>query len=178
MVDKALISKVEPHLDIDSSISGHFTASAIVIALEHILLIHHRRIGAWLPPGGHILPTEMPDQAACREVYEETGVKITIVSEPMPDTPTSDAFFPPQPICIQTVKAVEGEKEVYHFDLTYLAKPTFSKNSLPKIRDSQEVIGARWFRLEEVQDLGKNLLAKNVPELITLAQRNLKLLNL
>jgi 8-oxo-dGTP diphosphatase len=178
MVDKAGILPIGQVLDIDPRISGHFTASAIVIGLGHILLVHHKRIGAWLPPGGHINQTEMPHQAAVREVLEETGVSIEILSEPLPVIADSDAFFPPQPLCIHTVKAFENKTDVYHFDLTYLAKPRSSKNLLPNICYSKEVNEARWFRLEEVADLSKDLLAKNVPELITLAAGKMKLLNL
>src|SRR5271156_4090897 len=55
---------------------NHFTASGIVIELDHILLVHHRRIGAWLPPGGHIEEHELPHETAIRETKEETGVDI------------------------------------------------------------------------------------------------------
>src|ERR1700728_4814961 len=57
----------------------HFTASAVVMEQSHILLVHHRRIGAWLPPGGHIEENELPHQAAIRETKEETGIDIVPV---------------------------------------------------------------------------------------------------
>ena len=40
----------------------HFTASAVVFddTLEHVLLVHHNKIGLWLYPGGHIDPDEDP----------------------------------------------------------------------------------------------------------------------
>ncbi len=60
----------------------HFTASAIVFdATGRVLLIHHVEAGVWLYPGGHIDPNEDPAQAAVREVNEETGVEVEIVSE-------------------------------------------------------------------------------------------------
>lgn len=39
------------------------------------LLILHRRLGVWLPPGGEFLPGETPLEAAVRELYEETGLR-------------------------------------------------------------------------------------------------------
>ncbi len=56
---------------------GHFTASGFVLPPERdaFLLVWHRKIGAWLQPGGHIEPGDAdPVAAARREVAEETGL--------------------------------------------------------------------------------------------------------
>ena len=39
------------------------------------LLILHRRLGVWLPPGGECNPGETPAEAAARELFEETGLR-------------------------------------------------------------------------------------------------------
>jgi len=41
---------------------------------DRVLLIKHRRLGHWLPPGGEIEPGELPADAALRELREETGL--------------------------------------------------------------------------------------------------------
>src|SRR5271168_4512573 len=99
---------------------NHFTASGIVIELGHILMVHHQRIGAWLPPGGHIEEGEYPHDACVREVFEETGLKVEVLSEPTPETGRSDAFFPPQPLCLHIVKATEKGSDCFHLDLAYM----------------------------------------------------------
>ena len=56
---------------------GHFTASAFVVSPDRLslLLVHHKKLGKWLQPGGHIEPDDADlETAARREVLEETGL--------------------------------------------------------------------------------------------------------
>ena len=58
---------------------GHITCSGLVLAPDsrRILIVHHRRLGRWLLPGGHVEPSDSTiDAAAAREVLEETGVSV------------------------------------------------------------------------------------------------------
>jgi 8-oxo-dGTP pyrophosphatase MutT (NUDIX family) len=156
------------------SLPQHFTASAVVIANDHILLVHHRRIAAWLPPGGHIEEKEMPHEAAVREVYEETGVAVEVLSEPLPETGDPEAFFLPAPLCFQGVKAVERGVELYHLDLAYLCRPArgvyASGSELPALSSGPDVKEACWVKLSE---LSRWNLAKNVTEIVATAKTRL-----
>lgn len=46
---------------------------------DKILLIHHKKLGLWLPVGGHINENETPDDALLREIREETNLDVKIL---------------------------------------------------------------------------------------------------
>ena len=54
-----------------ASITRDFTATTFVVHEGATLLLWHKKMQAWLPPGGHIDPGELPEEAALREVREE-----------------------------------------------------------------------------------------------------------
>jgi 8-oxo-dGTP pyrophosphatase MutT (NUDIX family) len=143
----------------------HFTASGIVVCRDHILLVNHKRIGAWVPPGGHVEPEEMPEETVVREILEETGVAVEVLSEPVPDTGDSEAFFLATPFYVQSVLAIEGGQEFYHLDLAYLCRPAAANQldarGLPVLNGNQEVKEARWI---ERASAGRLILAKNVQQ--------------
>ena len=46
----------------------HFTVAVFVVWEGKVLLHLHRKLGMWLPSGGHVERDEIPDNAAVREV--------------------------------------------------------------------------------------------------------------
>src|SRR6188472_2873662 len=40
-----------------------FTVAVFVVHVGRVILHRHRKLGIWLPPGGHIEPNELPDEA-------------------------------------------------------------------------------------------------------------------
>jgi len=77
-----------------------YTAAGHLIVDEKILLIKHKKLQSWLSPGGHIDENELPHQAAEREFFEESGVKVRAVSyNPVP-LQFKDAELLPQPLLI------------------------------------------------------------------------------
>ena len=58
-----------------------YCASCYVIDFdkEEVLLMYNEKLEKWLQPGCHIEGYESPIDAAIREVYEETGINITII---------------------------------------------------------------------------------------------------
>lgn len=51
-----------------------FSVAVFARYQDQILLIHHHRLGTWLPVGGELEPGETPAEAALRELREETGL--------------------------------------------------------------------------------------------------------
>jgi 8-oxo-dGTP diphosphatase len=149
------------------AIPSHFTASGVVVQDGHILLVHHKRIGAWVPPGGHIEPDEMPEETVVREILEETGVEVEVLSETMPETTTPDAIFLARPLFVQAVLAVEKGERYYHVDLAYLCRPKAngSGSGLPLLISNEEVKESRWIKLSEISSVP---LANNVLEILEL----------
>jgi 8-oxo-dGTP pyrophosphatase MutT (NUDIX family) len=81
-------------------------------------LAYHRALGMWLPPGGHVEPNELPDDAAVREVREETGVVCELVGER-----ALTRAYPRQlirPEGVQLERIAPGHE---HIDLVYFARP-------------------------------------------------------
>ena len=62
-------------MKIDLVVAGY------ILHNNKVLLVHHKKLGLWLPIGGHINENETPDQALIREVKEEVGINIEILNE-------------------------------------------------------------------------------------------------
>ena len=59
------------------------TVAGYIIDEDRVLLIEHKKLGLWLPVGGHIDPNETPDQAMVREAKEEVGLDIKLLQIPI-----------------------------------------------------------------------------------------------
>jgi 8-oxo-dGTP pyrophosphatase MutT (NUDIX family) len=66
----------------DPDLTRDFTVAVFVVHDGKVLLHFHKKLNRWLPPGGHIEPNELPDEAAVREVLEESGVACTLLGDP------------------------------------------------------------------------------------------------
>lgn len=51
-----------------------------IIHENKVLLIHHRKLDIWIPPGGHIEKDETPDDAVRREFKEELNLDVEILN--------------------------------------------------------------------------------------------------
>ena len=103
----------------DSEQTGrHFTVAVFVVWEDKVLLHFHRKLGMWLPPGGHIDKGELPDDAAVREVLEETGIEVELIGEKRGDV--EDPVQLHRPAGVQLENIAPGHQ---HIDLIYFARP-------------------------------------------------------
>lgn len=117
-------------------LEGHVTGSAWVVnpGRTHALLVHHRRLGRWLQPGGHCDGDPDVLGTALREVWEETGIDAHPVGAAVFDV---DAHLIP---------ARGSEPAHVHYDIRFLAEAPLSHQPVvsPESRD------VRWVPLEEI----------------------------
>jgi 8-oxo-dGTP pyrophosphatase MutT (NUDIX family) len=99
-----------------SAFSRDFTATTFVVDQHCTLLLWHKKIQAWLPPGGHIEPGELPDEAALREVREETNLEVEIIGK---QQQWGKVRVLHTPVCILLEDISPGHQ---HIDLIYFAR--------------------------------------------------------
>lgn len=139
------------------NIEKHFCVSVFVYDKysKKFLLVHHKKMGTWVQPGGHVEINESPEEAAIREVFEETGLEIKILGERKPRN--CDYILP---LAIQ--KNEVTDKHI-HMDFVYVAYVD-EKNEL--VLNEKESTGIQWFTLEEI----KNPTFNTFPDIIEWAE--------
>jgi 8-oxo-dGTP pyrophosphatase MutT (NUDIX family) len=97
----------------------HLTVSGFVVHEDRVALHWHRKLGAWLPAGGHVEPGEDPVQATLREVREEFGLEAEVMSV----APRTDyRGGPPQIEPPYTILNCEVEPGHQHVDMVYFCR--------------------------------------------------------
>jgi 8-oxo-dGTP diphosphatase len=129
----------------------HWTASAIVLhpSGHSVLLIDHVKSGLLLCPGGHLAAAETLAEAAIREVREETGLDVEIVTGPLFQ---HDAVMThPVPFLIIEAMAADPVNGPHrHIDANYVCRAT---TELIGQLDQTEVTGARWVSPGSMREL-------------------------
>ncbi|HEY2593369.1 MAG TPA: NUDIX domain-containing protein [Chloroflexota bacterium] len=126
----------------------HFTVAVFVVHASQVLLHYHRKLGRWLPPGGHIEANELPDKAAVREVLEETGIRARLIGgRGLPiDAPRQLVLA----AGIQVEPIYPGHE---HIDLVYFARPERADavEIDPRLAELDRV---GWYAADELDALG------------------------
>jgi len=128
----------------------HFTATAYVVARDRTLLLWHRKLGMWLPPGGHCEPNEDPVEAACREAEEESGLAVEVIPPPhllrLEEIGGPLVLPPPEVILIEEIRA-PGQPFHHHIDHVYFTRPLDGE-----VDFEQPIPGGnhRWVTVEEM----------------------------
>ncbi|SHJ99523.1 ADP-ribose pyrophosphatase YjhB, NUDIX family [Anaerobranca californiensis DSM 14826] len=119
----------------------HFTVAVFVVHQNKVLLLKHKKLKMWLPPGGHIEDNEIPDEAAVREVKEETGLDVILVGEKGLDIDYPQQLILPKGIQLENIK-----NEHQHVDLVYFAKVKGNANFV--LNEESEQMG--WYSIEDL----------------------------
>lgn len=123
----------------------HFTATTYVVHGNKVLLHFHKKLNLWLAVGGHIEDNELPEEAALREILEETGLSATLY-DPDKKLGVSDVKELSRPMHILLEDIGETHK---HIDLIYYAK---SESNVLNPQDG-ETNNLKWFTASEIKDL-------------------------
>lgn len=126
-------------------ITRHFTATTVIVCHDQALLHMHKKLKLWLPVGGHIDRDELPEEAALREVKEETGLDVTLYN-PDKNLHISDTrqLIRPAHIILENINPFHQ-----HIDCIYYAISQTTDLSPAK----GEADTLRWLRADEIQNM-------------------------
>ncbi|MEX0930192.1 MAG: NUDIX domain-containing protein [Candidatus Paceibacterota bacterium] len=120
-----------------------YTVEVFIVSENKVLLHMHQKLNKWLSIGGHIELDEDPIEAAHREVKEEMGIEIELItaSDPVdfPDGPRelgAPQFLNRNPIA--------GDHE--HITFVYLARPKSTD-----LKPEETITEWKWFGREEIE---------------------------
>ena len=122
-----------------------FTVALFIVHQEKVLLVHHRKLGKWLPIGGHIELDEDPEQAALREAKEESGFDVELIGERPPTTEDGTrALISPRFLDIHRISDTHE-----HIGMIYWARPKSGELALAEAEHHD----IRWCNKRELEAL-------------------------
>ena len=126
----------------------HFVATGYVVKDGRTLLLYHKKLKMWLPPGGHIDEGELPEEAALREIKEETGLDAEILSPKRSrDHHDKGVEYLHLPNHMQLEDIPDHPQ---HIDLIYFCRAKDGRAALSSEHDEM-----RWFTAAELKGDGR-----------------------
>jgi 8-oxo-dGTP pyrophosphatase MutT (NUDIX family) len=130
-------------------------SSVYCVHRKRVLLIFHKKLQVWLPPGGHVEPNETSAQAAHREFEEECGVPVFLTNLG-PEVPYDGrARSLPLPFATDVHPITDTHS---HEVNCYLGKLLFDHPAEPLLAwrikpNYAEIEDACWFSLSALRDV-------------------------
>ncbi len=128
-----------------------YTADALIVHGDRVLLRMHEKYHMWLSVGGHIELDEDPMEALVREAKEEVGLDIeiavspdTIIRDFYPNDRTFKWLIPPRFLNRHRISDTHDHISLYYFatSRTTEIKPAFG----------EPITECRWFSVEDLDD--------------------------
>ena len=130
-----------------------FTAAGYIVSNGEVLLVAHKQLRKLLPPGGHLkqdtngMFTESPEEAAIREIKEETGLDIEIIGKKYASHSSSEEMlFIPKSMHIHSI-----DEKHDHCGFDFFCIP---KSTMKELKGEEEY---RWFSEEELLNYPSNM---------------------
>ncbi len=124
-----------------------FTVEVFVVYQNKVFLRKHDKYKIWLSVGGHIELDEDPNQAAIREVKEETGLVVELIGKAESFSHEPEGYKELVPPEFLNRHRINDSHE--HVTLVYFAITQSNKITQGKSEISDE---CRWFTEEELED--------------------------
>lgn len=124
-----------------------FTASAYIIFEDKILLQHHKLLDSWMQIGGHVELDEGTDEALFREIKEECGLEVEVLSKRV-----GTDFGVARPLLIphfMNIHHVDDEGKHRHIDLGFVCRAKSMECRLEE-RAAHDI---GWFTKQELEEL-------------------------
>ena len=121
-----------------------FTIACYIVKEDRVLMIYHTGLDKWLPIGGHIEPSEDPDQALFREIHEECGLEVEIAGDKAPiEDPTVKILYTPSHVNIHRITDTHNHVVNIYYARWKSGEPALCAGEHQQIR---------WFTREELGD--------------------------
>ncbi|MEI3845576.1 MULTISPECIES: NUDIX hydrolase [unclassified Microbacterium] len=118
---------------------------------SELLMVFHRKLGRWLPPGGHVEVDEFPSDAVLREVWEETGVRAAHRATKALDLGLRGVLDVqlPSPLTMSAQLIPPGPRDTEHIHIDMMFELVADPGEAVTY-ETREVSGARWFTRAEI----------------------------
>lgn len=116
--------------------AGHITGSAWLVndAGTHVLLTHHKKLGAWFQLGGHSDGESNTLLAAQREAQEESGLPVRVFDAQIFD------------LDVHGIPARKSDPRHYHYDVRFVFTAEREDFAV-----SEESLDLAWVEIEDLQ---------------------------
>lgn len=138
-----------PHIHdlIDLTVAGY------VVYNQKVLLVEHKKLHRWLPPGGHVELSQDPEEALFAELAEETGLQrknlVVIGEKPTIESPGTKFLYPPAFLNIHEISSTHR-----HIGMIYV----LASNTDSVLLAEREHTAIRWFDSSALDDPAYNLM--------------------